>query len=70
MVFQNSSAKMAMQVAAKNVKKAAAKDSSRLVNSPKPSSGKPNTVPPLIRGECVDCVIFCSLCRLEYSFNE
>jgi hypothetical protein len=42
---------MAMQVVAKNVKKAEATDSNRLVNSPKPSSGKPRTLPP--PGRCV-----------------
>ena len=38
-----------MHVVAKKVKKAAAKESSRLVSSPKPLSGKPRTVPPLER---------------------
>jgi hypothetical protein len=35
-----------MHVEAKNVKKADAKARSKLVKSPNPSSGNPNTVPP------------------------
>src|SRR5271165_4773931 len=47
---------MAIQVVAKKVKKAAATDSSRLVNSPKPCNGNPRTVPP--PGCCgfADCI--------------
>jgi hypothetical protein len=47
---------MAMQVEAKKVKKAAAKESSRLVKRPKPLNGKPKTVPLAGRPLCADCV--------------
>jgi hypothetical protein len=47
---------MAMVVEAKNVKKAAARESSRLVKSPKPLNGKPKTVPPAGRSLWADCV--------------
>jgi hypothetical protein len=46
-----------MHVVAKKVKKAAAKESSRLVSSPKPVSGKPKTVPPSGRSFFADSVI-------------
>jgi len=49
---------MATVVEAKKAKNAAAKASSRLVNRPKPASGKPSTVLPRGPSVCADCVIF------------
>jgi hypothetical protein len=48
---------MAMVVEAKKVKKAAAKVSKRLVNSPNPFSGKPKIVPPAEPSLGAGCVI-------------
>src|SRR5271157_3854054 len=56
---------MATVVVAKNVKNAAAKASSRLVNSPNPFSGKPKTVPPSL---CADCATLAASVGLEYKF--
>ncbi len=49
---------MATVVVAKNVKKAAANASSKLVNNPNPFSGNPNTVPPFLPPFCFVSAIF------------
>ena len=56
---------MATVVTAKNVKNAAAKASSRLVNSPNPFSGNPKTVPPSL---CSGCATLATPVGLEYKF--
>jgi hypothetical protein len=52
---------MAMHVDAKKVKKAEAKESKRLVNSPNPSRGKPKTLPPPGRWAGTNSVIAVAL---------
>ena len=59
---------MATVVTAKNVKNAAAKANNKLVKSPNPFSGNPNTLPPSAPLFCFDCAIFTPLRGLEYKF--